>query len=144
MNIILIKDSKLGKVDEIITVKDGYGQNFIINKGLGVLATEQLVLSRNDWVILKKSEEEASKSKSNDLKVEIEDIFLNIQREFNNGKMFGSIGNKDISDELSKININVSKKDIKLNKIYSIGNYTALISCGNGINASLNINVEES
>jgi len=34
MNIILIKDSKLGKVDEIITVKDGYGQNFIIIKDL--------------------------------------------------------------------------------------------------------------
>ena len=44
MKVILLKDVKgQGKRHEIIEVKDGYGNNFLIKKGLGVLATEDSI-----------------------------------------------------------------------------------------------------
>lgn len=142
MKVILLKDSDLGSQDDILTVKDGYGQNFIINKGFGVLATEELLFERGKRVLELKEEENISLNNSNDLKIEIEETFLTIEREFTGNKMFGSIGNKDISEELKNINIDVNKRNIKLTKIYNVGSYVAIISCGNGISADLNIDVE--
>jgi large subunit ribosomal protein L9 len=142
MKILILKDCNVGKKDELITVKDGYGKNFIINKGLGVLATEDLILKRNERIALKNKEIEESIKKSEDLKIEIEDTFLIIRRDFNGDKMFGSIGNKEVSEELAKIDISVPKKNIKMSKIYTIGSYTIAINCGNSIKAELNIEVE--
>ena len=49
MEIILKKDvEKLGFKDEIINVKNGYGRNFLIPKGLGILATESAVKVLNE------------------------------------------------------------------------------------------------
>ncbi|MCB4762283.1 MAG: 50S ribosomal protein L9, partial [Sulfurovum sp.] len=46
MKVLLIKDVKtLGRAGEIKEVKDGYGQNFLINKGLAKLATSEVVES---------------------------------------------------------------------------------------------------
>jgi len=138
MDIILIQNvDNLGIVDDLVTVADGYAQNFLIKKGLGIIATEDNLLKREKRLQNKKDLELGSE----DLKVQIEEIYLTFEREFNGLKMFGSISSSDVSDELSKFGINIHKRDIKMSKIYSPGDYVAKISCKNSIYANLNISV---
>ena len=142
MKILLLKNCDLGSKDELITVKDGFGQNFIINKGLGILATDKII---QELEIRKKEElkiDEESVALSEDLKIEIEELFVTFSRDFNGTKMFGSIGNKDVSDKLNELGLDVPKKYIKMSKIYTIGTYVVTINCMNGIFAKLNIDVE--
>jgi len=138
MDVILIQNVKnLGIVDDLVTVADGYAQNFLIKKGLGIIATENNLLKREKRLQDKKNLELDSK----DLKIQIEELYLTFKREFNGLKMFGSISSSDVSDELSKFGITIHKRDIKMSKIYSPGDYVAKVSCKNSIYANLNISV---
>ena len=63
MDVLLKKDvERLGSKDEIVTVKNGYGRNFLIPEGLGILATESAVkiLNENLKQQAKKEEKEIS------------------------------------------------------------------------------------
>ena len=143
MKLIMLKDHKnVGKKDEVVEVSDGFGQNFLINKGISILASEQNLKRRSERLLAQEERNEHSIKESTSLKIEIEDIVISLSRDGNNGKMFGSITSSDISEELSTLDIDVSKKKIKLDKIYTFGEYVAIIDCGNSISAELKIYIE--
>ena len=113
MKVILLKDVKnVGKKGEKVTVSDGYGQNFLIPRGLAVLET---VHSNN---VLEK-EKEAERLHQAELKKEAEitkEKLTKIKLVFNapvgsDGRMFGSISTKQVEEELkAKYNITVDKR----------------------------------
>jgi len=144
MQVIMLKDHKdVGIKNELVEVADGFGQNFLINKGFAILATPENLERRAKKLDEEEKDKKEEIEKSESLKIEIEDIILTISREGHNGKMFGSITTAHISEELDLLNIDVPKKKIKLTKIYGFGSTTAIIDCGNGHKAELNIEIEE-
>jgi len=144
MKVLLTKDVKsLGKAGEIKEVKDGYGQNFLINKGLAKLATPQVV---EEW----KAEQAAQAAalaaeiaKLEDYKKKLEANELKIEREQAPVGIKGSVTNANIADELkSQLDIEIDKKSINLKKaIKSEGVHEVDIKLGHGIHANLKVNV---
>ena len=128
MEIILKKDvEKLGFRNEIITVKNGYGRNFLIPKGLGVLATESAkkVLAENLKQQTKKQEKEiASANKIADTLPKL-DIILKVKVAEGGKKLFGSVKNSQFTDTTAALGVEIDAKFVKLPKIKELGNYDA-------------------
>lgn len=113
MKVIFIKDlKKQGRINDIKEVSDGYATNFLIKNGYAVkyTKTSSAILDKD---IKKKEElEEEAIAKALELKANIEKITLEFKVSSNNGKVFGSISSKQISEALKKKGIVVDKKII--------------------------------
>ena len=145
MKVLLIKDvASLGKAGEVKEVKDGYGRNFLIKKGLAKLATDEVI---KKWQQEQKEKEQILKNelkKANELREAIENLKLTIKHKAGeNGHLFGSITNKEIANELKKqFNIQIDKKQIHLKKaIKMLGIYNIDCKLGHGVHANLKIDV---
>ena len=144
MKVLLIKDVKsLGKAGEIKEVKDGYGQNFLIGKGLAKLATPDVV---ENWKA--EQEEMARKLKEELARLEAEKITLEaatvkIEKPLAPVGIKGSVGNADISAAIEEqFNIELDKKHINLKKaLKSTGVHEVDAKLGHGIHATLKVEV---
>lgn len=114
MQVIFIKDVKgHGKKGEIKEVKDGFGQNFLIKNGYAVKATEGSIKRLDHENIerdtnYKKEVEIANKVKD---KLESEKLTFKVKTG-DQGKVFGSISNKQIAEKLKKMKYDVEKNKI--------------------------------
>jgi len=144
MKVLLIKDVKtLGKAGEIKEVKDGYGQNFLIGKGLAKLATPDVIES---WEAQKRREEQELKDELTRLeaeKITLEASRIKIEKPTAPVGIQGSVGNADISEAIAEqLNIELDKKNINLKKaLKSTGIHEVDAKLGHGIHATLKIEV---
>ena len=131
MELILKQDiDNLGFKDEVVTVKNGYGRNFLIPSGKAVLATDSAkkVLAENLKQQTKKDQKlvkEAEKLANAILKID-----LKISAKVGEAdKLFGSISSKNLSDALSKEGKDLDKKYIIIpgRNIKRLGNYEATL-----------------
>lgn len=146
MKVLLTKDVKgLGKAGEVKEVKDGYGKNFLIGKGLALHATNE-VLNKYKSEQKKKAENEAAEIKNaEDLKEKLGTFKLTIKHKVgdNGTSLFGAITNKEISEELKKqTDLDIDKKHIVLKKaIKNVGVYDIDCKLGHAIHGTLKIDV---
>ncbi|MBQ3145524.1 MAG: 50S ribosomal protein L9 [Clostridia bacterium] len=145
MKVILLQDIKnVGKKDEIINANDGYARNFLFPKNLAIEATKDNLLklqAKKDSKAHKKSLEIQEFKKQAET---INKLTLELKvKAGENGKIFGGVTSKEISEELNKqYKIQVDKKKIVLKEtIKNIGRFTVDIKFGEGINAKLTLNV---
>lgn len=117
MKVILLENIKgVGKKDDVINANDGYARNFLIPKGKALEANNgnmAKLQSKQDSNAHKKALEKAEAEK---IKAQIEKITLVINvKAGGNGKIFGGVTAKEISDELKKKHkIEIDKKKILL------------------------------
>ena len=116
MEVIFIKDLKnQGKKGEIKTVKDGYAENFLINKGYAIKATKENIDKLNQDKAKAKEDDEKKKLEARKLKEKLEKVVLTFKVKTGEGdKVFGSISLKQIKDELNKEGYSFEKQQIKL------------------------------
>lgn len=145
MKVILTQDVKgVGKKDQILEVNDGYARNFLIPKKLGVQASTAnlaILKSKQDSRDFKKKEE---KKEAEQIKEKLEKIRLDIKvKSGENGKIFGGVTSKEISDVLKdKYSINIDKKKIELKEtIKIVGITTVDIKLFEGIIGKVKVNV---
>jgi len=146
MKVILLKDvKKQGKKDEIIEVSDGYAENFLIKNGLAVKYTTGSKNILDMTIEKRKSEELTLIEECQKTKEKIEKLELVFKvKTGNQGKVFGSISSKQIAEELSKKNINIDKKIIKIeNPIDTLGVHLVNIVLHKKVVAQIKINVKE-
>lgn len=131
MELILKKDvDNLGFADDVVTVKNGYGRNFLIPKGYAVMATvsAKKVLAENLKQRAHKEEKAINQAKEHASK--LDDLEVKIAAKAGNGdKLFGSITNADLSDALANKGVDVDKKFISIfgGNIKRLGQYEAKI-----------------
>ncbi|MBS3739628.1 MAG: 50S ribosomal protein L9 [Psychroflexus sp.] len=131
MELILKKDiENLGFADDVVTVKNGYGRNYLIPQGYAVLATSSAkkVLAENlkqrahkEEKVIKEAKEAASK---------LDGLELKISAKAGAGdKLFGSITNANLSEALADKGVEIDKKFISIfgGNIKRLGQYEAKI-----------------
>lgn len=135
MELILKQDvENLGFKDDVVTVKNGYGRNFLIPQGFAVMATvsARKVLAENlkqrafkEKSIIADAQKQAEAIKALELKLASKAAAGATAGD----KIFGSITNADLADALSKEGIEVDKKFITIagGQIKRLGQYTASI-----------------
>jgi large subunit ribosomal protein L9 len=130
MEIILKEDvSGLGYKNDQVKVKDGYGRNFLIPRGMAILATEsnKKIVAEN----IKQAAHKAEKIKSAALAVaeQVGDQVLTIvTKAGESGKIFGAVTTLQISEALKEKGIEVDRKKIVLKgDVKMLGNYTAVL-----------------
>ena len=144
MKVLLVKDVKnLGKAGEIKEVKDGYGQNFLINKGLAKLATPEVVEAWKAEQARKEQELKEELARLENEKKILEANTIKIEKQIAPVGIKGSVGNGDISDAIkAQLNIELDKKHINLKKpIKTTGIHEVDAKLGHGIHATLKVDV---
>ncbi|NDV94484.1 50S ribosomal protein L9 [Dysgonomonas sp. 521] len=128
MQVILKEDIlNLGYKDEVVTVKDGYGRNYLIPQGKAVIASESAkkVLAENMKQRAHKLEK--IKQDAQDLAAKLEGVSLTIgAKTSSTGTIFGSVTNIQISEALEKLGYNVDRKLIVIkDAVKEVGSYKA-------------------
>lgn len=146
MKVILLQDIKsVGKKDDIINANDGYARNFLFPKNLALEATKDNLLklqAKKDSKKHKKNLEIEEFKKQAD---KIKDITLEIKVKAGaNGKIFGGVTSKEISEELKKqYKMEIDKKKIILKEtIKNIGRFSVDIKFGDGVSTNLTLDIK--
>jgi large subunit ribosomal protein L9 len=147
MKVILQKDVKdLGKVGDLVNVKEGYARNFLFPRKLALVATEA---KQTEWNHLNKMAEiKKKKAVSGRMEVikKLQGLTLNFKLEAaaESEKLFGSVTAMDISKELEKNGYTVDKRDIHVDDaIKQLGQHKAIVRMGDGLQAELTVVVEK-
>tara|TARA_B100001996_G_C18344085_1_gene471302 strand:- start:94 stop:549 length:456 start_codon:yes stop_codon:yes gene_type:complete len=147
MQVVLLENIiKLGKIGDLVEVKNGYGRNFLLKKGKALRANKENI----DLVNKKKDE---LNKKNNEIKAEfiktankIKNKSLKFSKEAkDNGDLYGSIKPKEVSNAFIKdlnVEINPSQIDLK-QEIKKIGKYKININLYSEVSADVTINVQK-
>lgn len=131
MDIILKKDvENLGLEFDTVSVKPGYARNFLLPQGVALLATPKNKAALAETLEARKDEEAKLVAAANAIVEQLKKTNITIATKVGTGdKLFGSINNANLSDELSKVGVQVDKKYIKIpgNNIKRTGKSTAVI-----------------
>lgn len=143
MKVVLLKDLKgKGKKGDIINVNDGYAANFLVPNGYAVVGTNSAVNEANQAKQANAYREEQNRLAAADLagKLKGKEVTIKVKAGAN-GKIFGSVTNKEVSAQLETLGFDVDKKKIELEQIKSLGDYSAKLKLYPGINATITVKV---
>ncbi|MDG2172449.1 MAG: 50S ribosomal protein L9 [Flavobacteriales bacterium] len=132
MEIILKKDVEgVGFKDDVITVKNGFGRNFLIPNGSAILATPSA-----KKILTENLKQQAVKDKkivddANKIAKKIKALEIKIKSKVGEGKkLFGSVNNSNVQNELKENGVEIDKKTIMItgsSVIKQLGKYNAVI-----------------
>ncbi len=147
MKVILLENIKgVGKKDEVINASDGYARNFLFPKKLAVEANAENMNKLKNKQNSAQHKRDIEKEKAEEIAKKFEDIIVNIKvKAGDNGRIFGGVTSKEISENLkAQYKIDVDKKKIVLNEtIKNLGVFNVSVKLFEGIIGNLKINVIE-
>jgi large subunit ribosomal protein L9 len=145
MEIILKEDiPSLGHRNDIVTVKDGYGRNYLIPKGLAIQATPLNRKIHEETQKQRAHKEAKIKEEAEALASKLEGLSLTIgAKTSSKGKIFGSVNNIQIAEALEKKGFEVDRKNITLpeDQVKNIGNYKATIKLHRDVSVEIDFEV---
>ena len=140
MQVILTQDvENLGKGGELVSVRPGYGRNYLVPRGLAVTATvkNKNRLEHDKAVIEKRVAKE--RATANELATRINGMTLQFERQVGEDeKLFGSVTSRDITEQLKKANVEIDHRWVALDApIKALGKYEVPVRLAAGISATL-------
>lgn len=145
MKVILLDNIKgVGKKDEIINASDGYARNFLFPKKLAVEANNENMSKLKAKKQSEQYKKDVNKENAEKIAKKLDDITLTIKvKAGENGKIFGGVTSKEISEELKKqYKIDIDKKKIILNEnIKNLGGFDISMKLFEGVTGKLKVKV---
>lgn len=143
MEIILKEDiAGLGYKNDTVTVKPGYGRNYLIPQGYAVLANASNRKIVNENIRQAAHKAEKLQKDAEEIAAAIGDMVITIPAVVGeSGRIFGRVTNTQISDALSAKGIEIDRKKITIEEVKSIGTYTAVIDLHKEVKHSVAFNV---
>jgi large subunit ribosomal protein L9 len=128
MELILKQDvQNLGFKDDVVSVKPGYGRNFLIPQGFAVLATPSAKKMLAETLKQRAHKEAKVIADAKALAEALKAIEIKIAAKAGGEKLFGSVTNIDIAEALAKGGQEIDKKYITSGIVKRIGKYTASV-----------------
>lgn len=145
MKVILLDNIKgVGKKDEIINASDGYARNFLFPKKLAVEANNENMSKLKAKKQSEQYKKDVNKENAEKIAKKLDEITLTIKvKAGENGKIFGGVTSKEISEELKKqYKIDIDKKKIILNEnIKNLGSFDISMKLFEGVTGKLKVKV---
>ncbi len=145
MKVLLTKDVKaVGKKGEIVEVNDGYARNFLIKKGMAQQATATVINETNQRNAALERQRQKEYEEAVALGKELKGKTIAIAIRFGeNGKPFGAVTSKEISQELAKLGYEIDKKKINLkDSIKSAGIFDVEIKVHSNVNTMIKVEIK--
>ena len=141
MKVVLLKDLKgQGKKGDVVNVNDGYAANYLIPNGLAVRGDNTALNEARQAKESQAYKDEQARKKAEEIKKALKDVTVTLKvKSGANGKIFGSVSNKEISDELVKLGYDIDKKKIEVAQIKNLGTFTAKIKLYTNISTELTV-----
>ena len=130
MEIILKEDIvNLGYKNDIVTVKSGYGRNYLIPTGKAVIASPAAKKMLAEELKQRAHKLEKIRKDAEAVAAKLEGVSLTIATKVSStGTIFGSVGNIQIAEELAKLGHNIDRKIIVVKDVVKeVGNYKAIV-----------------
>ena len=144
MRVILIEDvANLGYKDDVVTVKDGYGRNFLIPQKKAVIASESALKVLAENAKQRAHKLEKIKKDARSVAEKLEGISLVVSAKTSStGTIFGSVTNIQIAEELAKQGIEVERKQILIKEpIKEAGNYSVTVKLHKEVSIEIPVEV---
>ena len=145
MKIILRKDvATLGDAGEVVSVKNGYANNYLIPQGYAIRATEGTIKALETEKKQQARKIELQRKSARDLAAKLEQMTLKVHAKAGeSGKLFGTVTAGDIAEALKLQGVDIDRRKISLEApIKSLGKYEADAKIFMDITVKLNIEVE--
>lgn len=145
MKVVLLQDvKKIGKKGDVIEVSDGYGRNVLIRKGLGVEGTKANLNTAAQRQESKVFKDKVAADEAVIMAAQLKKVKVVIKVQCGeDGKIFGSVTGKDISEALEKqYKIKLEKKNIRLKSpIKTLGEYDVEVWVHQQVTSSVHVSV---
>ena len=133
----------LGYKDEVVTVKDGYGRNYLIPTGKAIIASksalkvlEEELKQRAKKIAKIKADAEAQAAQLNNIKP------ISIEMKVSaNGSTYGSVNATTIAEELGKQGFEIDRKIIVMKDAKTVGAHTAVVKLHKDVEVEINFTV---
>ena len=145
MQIILLESiDRVGKAGEIVAVKDGYANNFLLPKKLAIVANKKNKLNLDSKLDVISKQNEIKIVDANTLKNALDKISLTMRVEANDEDgLYGAITQKQVSDLLKAQGHNILNENIITGEIKNIGEYDITIKIYEDISSTIKISLEK-
>jgi large subunit ribosomal protein L9 len=145
MEVILKEDvANLGHKNDIVTVRPGYGRNYLIPRGIAILATESAkkVFAENKRQQAHKEEKIRNEALELAGKLEGKKVTIGAKTS-STGKIFGSVNNIQIAEALEKEGFSIDRKSISIvdNAVKEVGSYKASVKLHRDVKVEIDFEV---
>lgn len=144
MKVILKQDiEKLGAEGDVVTVKDGYGRNYLIPRGLAVIATAGGIRRQEEEVRQASRKRAQARENAEAQKRELENLEVPIMAKVGEeNRIFGTVTSQQIAVELMRRGFEIDRRDIEIDEdIRMVGVYTATVKVYADVVANVKIHV---
>ena len=145
MEIILKQDvENLGLKDDLVSVKNGYGRNFLIPKGKGVIATASAKKVREENIRQKAHKEAKARDEATKNLEALQGMKISVgAKAGEGGKIFGSVNTIQLAEAIKTLGYTIDRKHIKLKNepIKEVGSYEADISLHRDVKGTIKFDI---
>lgn len=145
MEVILLEDVEhLGFKDELVSVKPGYGRNYLIPRGYAVVATNSAKKVLNEKLRQRANKEEKLIKEAEKIAESLKEADIKVRTKVGEkGRIYGSVTNSQLADAISKLGHEVDRKKIKIlgSQIKEVGKYQAEIRLHREVDTEIDFEV---
>jgi large subunit ribosomal protein L9 len=143
MRVILLQDVQgLGKRGQVVEVKDGYARNYLLPRRLAEEASEGRLREVAVQEAAKQAKLAKARKAAEELARTLHDTTITVAVKVGEaGRLFGSVTNGDIAEQLAKMGYHVDRKQLRMDPIKTVGTHRVRLHLYEGVNTEITVEV---